>query len=115
MQKREPVAVLLLPFITCGIYSWYWLVKTKGELNRENHDEPRIPTAWIWLIPFVGTIWWQWKYGEAVEKYTRGKCSQVVAFILLFLLGMIGMAIIQDYLNKAKTARHHAKPHAETE
>lgn len=104
MKKREPIAVILLSIVTCGIYGWYWLVKTKGELNQANHDAPRIPTAFVWLIPLVGTIWWQWKYAEGVEKYTHGKCSQVIAFILLFLLSMIGAAIIQDYLNKAN---HH--------
>jgi len=100
MPKREPIAVFLLSFITFGLYAWYWLVKTKGELNAANHNQPRIPTAWMWLIPFIGTIWWEWKYSEGVEKYTKKDCSQVVAFILLFLLGFIGMAILQTFLNK---------------
>jgi hypothetical protein len=32
---------------------------------------------------------------------TRGKQQQVIAFILVFLLGLIGMAIIQSWFNKA--------------
>jgi uncharacterized membrane protein YsdA (DUF1294 family) len=104
MTKRDPIVVFLLSFVTFGIYAWYWLVKTKGELNAANKDEPRIPTAWIWLIPFVGVIWWIWKYSEGVDKKTKGKCSQVIAFVLLFLLSVIGIAIIQDFFNKS-----HAK------
>lgn len=34
MKKRSPIAVLLLPFITLGIYSIVWQVKTKLEMNR---------------------------------------------------------------------------------
>ena len=105
MIKRSPIAVLLLPMVTFGIYSWYWLIKTKGELNAANKEEPHIPTAWIWLIPFVGGIWWQWKYAEGVEKRTGGKCSQVMAFVLMFLLGVIGEAILQDFFNKSNSAK----------
>ena len=101
MPQRNPIAVFLLSFITFGLYAWYWLVKTNGELNAANTNQPRIPTAWIWLIPFVGSIWWQWKYAEGVDKHTKGSCSQVVTFILLFLLSVIGMAIVQTFLNKS--------------
>lgn len=97
MKQRNPLAVFLLPFVTFGIYSWYWLVKTKGEMNKLGEE---IPTAWIWLIPFVGTIWWLWKYSEGVDHVTNEKISGVLAFILIFLLGNIGQAIIQDTFNK---------------
>lgn len=96
MKQRNPLAVFLLPIVTFGIYSWYWLVKTKGEMNKLGQD---IPTAWIWLIPMVGGVWWMWKYSEGVENISNGKLSGVLAFILLFLLGNIGQAIIQDTFN----------------
>lgn len=32
---------------------------------------------------------------------TRGKMTQVISFILIFLLGIIGMAIIQATFNQA--------------
>ena len=97
MKQRNPIAVFLLPFITLGIYSWYWLVKTKGEMNKLGES---IPTAWIWLIPFVGVIWWLWKYSEGVERVTNEKLGGILSFVLLFLLGNIGNAIIQDTFNK---------------
>jgi hypothetical protein len=101
MKKRSPAAVLLLPFVTFGIYSWYWAVKTKGEMNKQGEQ---IPTAWIWLIPLVGSIWWYWKYSEGVEHVTKGKMEKIIAFILLMLLGMIGEAIIQDTFNNLDVA-----------
>ena len=96
MKKRNPIAVLLLPFVTFGIYSIYWMVQTKGEMNAKGAS---IPTAWLIIIPLVN-LWWMWKYSEGVEKVTGGKTSGVLCFILLFLLGMIGAAIVQDSFNK---------------
>ena len=97
MQQRSPIAVLLLPLVTFGIYSLYWLVKTKGEMVSKGAD---IPTAWLLIVP-IANIWWLWKYGEGVETVTNGKISGVLAFILLWILGTIGHAIIQDSFNKA--------------
>jgi len=59
-----------------------------------------IPTAWIWLIPFFGGIWWVWKYSEAVGHVTKDKLGGIFAFLLIFFLGSIGHAIIQDFFNK---------------
>lgn len=96
MKNRNPLAVFLLPFVTFGIYGLYWLVKTKGEMNAKGAT---IPTAWLIIVPLVN-IWWYWKYSEGVEQVTGGKLSGVLAFILLFLTGSIGAAIIQDSFNK---------------
>ncbi len=96
MKKRNPIAVALLPFITFGIYSIVWMVKTKVEMVAKGAD---IPTCWLIIIPLVN-LWWMWKYSEGVEKVTGGKTSGVLAFILLFFLGCIGAAIIQDSFNK---------------
>ena len=96
MTRRSPIAVFLLAFPTIGIYSWYWAVKTKTELNRRGGT---IPTAWIWLIPIVGAIYWYWKYSAAVGTATRGKMTPVVAFVLLMLTGSIGQAVLQSTYN----------------
>lgn len=108
VKQRSPIAVFFLSFLTLGIYAWYWLVKTKGELNAAQHENPHIPTAWIWLIPFVGTIWWAWRYSESVEKYTHKECSQVISFILMLLLNVIGYAVLQYYFNQHQGAERHS-------
>jgi hypothetical protein len=97
MNKRSVVAVILLTFVTLGIYSLIWAVKTKNEMNEAG---AQIPTAWLIIVPIVG-IWWWWKYSGGVEHVTGGKMSQVIAFILIFVLGLIGMAIVQAEFNKA--------------
>jgi hypothetical protein len=50
MKNRNVVAVVLLPFVTFGIYSIYWEVVTKNELNAQG---AQIPTAWLLIVPFV--------------------------------------------------------------
>lgn len=96
MTQRNPLAVIGLIIITFGIYGIYWAVKTKGELNERGAD---IPTAWLIIVPFVN-IWWLWKYSEGVEKVTNGKMTGIIAFILLFILDIIGVAIVQNEFNK---------------
>ena len=97
MTKRSVVAVILLTCVTFGIYSIYWFVKTKDEMNARGAN---IPTAWLMIVP-IASIWWMWKWAGGVEHVTKGKQSQAVAFILVFLLSFIGMAIVQSSLNTA--------------
>ena len=95
MQNRNPIVVILLSIVTFGIYSLVWLVKTKGEMVAKGAD---IPTAWFLIIPLVN-LYWLWKYCQGVDKVTEGKMSAPVAFILFFVLSLIGMAIIQNSFN----------------
>jgi len=103
MKKRSPFLVFLFPFITLGIYSLYWLVVTKGEMNAKGE---KIPTAWLLLasiIPVLGwfvALFWLYKYSEGVDHVTGGGTSAILAFLLLWFLGPIGMAVVQAGFNK---------------
>ena len=96
MKQRNPLAVFFLPFITLGIYSIVWLVKTKGEMNRQGAN---IPSSWLIIIPFV-SIYWMWKYSEGVAQVTNNKLSAAVTLLLVWFTGNVGEAIIQDSFNK---------------
>lgn len=53
MTERNPVVVLLLTFVTCTLYGYWWLFATSGELRRESgRDEPN---PWLDLILAVLT------------------------------------------------------------
>jgi len=95
MTNRSVVAVLFLTFITLGIYHLYWYVATKDEMNEQGAT---IPTAWLLIVP-IASIYWLWKWSEGVEHVTRGKMSAGVSFLLIFLLPLIGMAILQVTFN----------------
>ncbi len=99
MQHRDPIMVFLLSIITFGLYSLIWVVTTKNQMNTKG---AQIPTAWLLIIPLVN-IWWYWKFCEGVEIVTNKGMGTVVAFLLIYLLGAIGEAIIQNELNKVAT------------
>ena len=96
MEKRSPISVALLTLVTLGIYGIVWQVKTKGEMNKLGAD---IPTAWLLIIPIVN-IYWLWKYSEGVERVTKGQLSAILSFVVMYLVGFVGMAIVQDSFNK---------------
>ena len=97
MTKRSVATVIILSIVTLGIYALVWTVKTKGEMVKAGAD---IPTSWLLIVP-IASIYYFWKWSGGVEHVTGGKFSQVVSFLLMFMLGIIGMAIIQSELNKA--------------
>jgi len=108
MQQRSIAKVLLLTIVTFGIYGIIWLVQTKDEMNAQG---AAIPTAWLAIVPVVG-LWWTWRYCGGVEHVTGGKTSQVIAFVLLAILGVIGMAILQNAFNAADTSTSRARARA---
>jgi hypothetical protein len=95
MTKRSVVAVIVLSFVTFGLYSLYWFVKTKDEMVARGAD---VPTGWLLIVP-IANIFWQWKWSQGVEHVTRGKSGAPVTFLLIFLLPLIGMAILQSTFN----------------
>ncbi|HVA11128.1 MAG TPA: DUF4234 domain-containing protein [Candidatus Dormibacteraeota bacterium] len=106
MKKRNPLGVILFSIITFGIYAIVWNVKTKNEMNKLGAE---IPTAWLLIIPIIN-IYWMWKYSKGVEHVTAGKTSGVLAFVLLYILSVIGMAIIQDIFNGLPAAAASQSP-----
>ena len=96
MTKRSIAAVIVLSLLTFGIYGIYWFVATKAEMVDRGAS---IPTAWLLIIPLVN-IYWTWKWCEGVDHVTQGKMSAAVTFLLVFLLGVIGVAIVQATFNK---------------
>lgn len=53
--------------------------------------------AFLVIVPI--TFYWFFKFSKAVNEYTNGKMSTGVTFLLLWLLHLIGVAIVQDTFN----------------
>jgi len=96
MKKRSIAAVVILSVVTLGVYCIVWSILTKREMVALGAE---IPTAWLIIVP-VANIWWTWKYSVGVEKVTNGDNKSAVVFLLLFLLGIIGIAIVQSFFNR---------------
>jgi len=100
VKNRSPIAVLLLPIFTFGIYQVVWYVKTKNEMNSLGAT---IPTAWLLIVPIV-SIWWLWEFSGGVEKVTNNGMGRGVSFVMIFLLGGIGAAVAQNAFNKSSAS-----------
>jgi hypothetical protein len=98
MKTRNPAVVLILGLVTCLIYHIYWLVATKLEMNERG---AKIPTAWLIIIPLVN-FYWLWKWAEGVQQVAG--FSAAGAFLLTWLTGPIGGAVVQSAFNKVATA-----------
>ena len=58
VMHRNIFLVYLFSFITFGIYTIYWLVSTKEEMNTLGAT---IPTAWLIIVPIVNIVMFQVK------------------------------------------------------
>lgn len=108
MIKRSVLGVVILALFTFGIYPIIWYVSIGREMRREGAD---VPTAWLMIVP-IANIYWLWKWSCGVEYVTGKELSGAGAFLLLFLLNVIGMAIVQSALNEAVDRRQVRLPMA---
>jgi cytochrome bd-type quinol oxidase subunit 2 len=107
MKQRSVPLVIILSLVTFGIYGIIWYVMTRNEL-KEKGIETVHPL--LVLVPFVGGlifIYFLWQYSAGVEKVTNGKYSQVVAFLLLVLIGFIGIGLVQNAYNEIGTGNNN--------
>lgn len=96
MQKRSIFEILVLCFITLGIYWIIWLYKTKEEMRAQGAE---IPTIILFFVPFWN-VWWFWKYGCGVELVTKKAMGAPYAFLLTLFLGFFGTIFIQAKFNE---------------
>ena len=45
------------------------------------------------------TFYWLWKFSKGVEEYTNKELSSILVFVLMWLVGIIGAAILQNKFN----------------
>lgn len=97
-QKRELVPVVLLAILTFGIYLFYWIYKTRQELNCAGAD---VPHPILILIPFVNFYFW-YKYAQAycsVVKHSTKDTDVILYFLIGALLPVIAVIVFQDGYN----------------
>jgi len=94
--KRNPVLVVILSVITCGIYLLYWFVKTKEEIKSLGAS---IPTAWLIIVP-IGNMYLLYKYCEGFSDYVRKDRLGIVWFLTAITVFPVFPVIVQSELNK---------------
>ncbi len=100
-KRREPLIVMLLGFITFGIYNLYWLVSTSNELRRNNIDVLSPWLLFLMLIPGVNLIImliYLWKYCKGINKLTGHGAG--LLFFLYLIISPLAMSLCQIEINK---------------
>lgn len=105
-QRRSVISVLLLSFITCGIYTLFWFYYTARDIQAFLGEDgsPGLEVLFMILCaPYA--IYWYYKYSKKIaDAYGRSdlpiRDDAVLNVILgIFGLGIVSMCIIQSSLN----------------
>lgn len=108
IKQRNIVTAIILSFLTCGIYSIYWivmLVKDAVSVKDANDSAVLEIVLSIFLFP-VGLFLTEKKLAEGcAEKGIEHKDNSIVYLIIsLFGLGIVSMCLMQNDLNKIAEA-----------
>src|SRR5215218_7836218 len=119
VKLRNPLGVVGLSLITIGIYYafwWYFINREMRDLGRSrNVDLGQSPgnsvlaltLGWIVIVPAIVTLW---RTSDRIQRTqeTAGvpnAASGPIIFILLLLIGPVGVWYAQNELNKAWEAQ----------
>jgi hypothetical protein len=107
-EKRDPIMVLILGILTCGIYAIYWVFKTSSEikdaLGREDIN-PALDAVLSLLTCYIWLIYLAYKYPQFLlqlqEKagLPRNDISLVSLILAIVGLSPISFFMIQSELN----------------
>lgn len=105
--KNEPIVVLLLGIVTCGLYLIYWNIKTAQVLNavaeKEIISQPIAIFSGCCLPVNLYFYYLAGKEGlpKVYEKTGEvGKDQSTLLLILGFLVPMVAAMIVQGDINK---------------
>jgi len=105
--KNEPIVVLLLGFVTCGLYLIYWNIKAAAVINavaeKEVISQPIAIFAGCCMPVNLYFYYLAGKDGlpKVYEKTGEtGKDQSILLLILGFLFPMVAAMMVQGDLNK---------------
>ena len=104
--KVDPIVVLILGIVTCGLYLIYWNLKMAEVLNAVNNKEVISPTIAIVTGCCGLNLFYYWLVGrDALPKVYQltgqpNKDDSTMLLILGFFFPMISAMIVQSEVNK---------------
>ena len=124
VQERNSALVLVLSFVTCGVYWFYWIYKTSDELQRQTGDTSINPGIDLLLTLVTCGMWGMYvEYRNAQKIHARlvmnnpyrSDQSQTILILNLasFVVGVTGfvaMYMLQEELNQLARGGSPALP-----
>ena len=107
-EKRDPLMVLILTVLTCGIYAIYWVYKTSSEirdaLGREDIN-PALDAVLTLVTCYIWPIYLAYKYPQLLlplqERAGLPRNDISLVSLILAIVGLIPVSLfmIQSELN----------------
>jgi hypothetical protein len=107
----NPTTVLILGFVTCGLYCLYWMWLRVKEMN-EYLGKQQVNPMFVFPGCICYPVFWyaSWLYVNGLPEMQKkagleAKDEKVMQIVLLILLAPVGQYMIQQKLNEiwAKT------------
>ncbi|MGM0556342.1 MAG: DUF4234 domain-containing protein [Myxococcota bacterium] len=94
-EVRNPITVLLLTFVSCGLYGIYWFFQIVEDINGALGEERFNPFKELVLsVVTCGAwgLWLQWRLSETAVELQRSRGIQPkLEPWMLFLTGLVGL------------------------
>ena len=94
MIKRNLFLVWLLAYVTQGLYTLFWYVKTKQEMTNLGEN---IRPAWMLIIPVVNW-YWLWGYSQAASKVINHKLQPITVYKILISIPILTNILVTGVL-----------------
>ena len=105
--KNDPILVLVLGIVTCGLYLIYWNIKAAEVLNAvAEKDVISLPVAVISGFCYPVNIYFYYLAGECLEPLGARigredlKSQSVLLLVLGIFFPMVAAMILQGHFNK---------------
>ena len=107
-EQKNPVQVIILSIVTCGIYYYYWMYTISNEQKEYLADESINPTVDLLIAIFgcgVGHLLWNYRQGERIKRMYEKKGLQTedestIYLVLGLFFNIAAIYMIQDKINK---------------
>lgn len=109
IEKRDLAIQLILSFITCGIYSLYWMVTITDDVNKlldEKNDSGMVNLLLSIITCGIYLIYWNYDIGKKLkkigDKYSLEIQDNSIIYMILSILKLdiVSYTLIQSDLNK---------------
>lgn len=106
VAPRSIALSIILSFVTCGIYVFYWQYKLNNEVNDLAEDSMALGggmVVFLSIITFgIFSLYWFYKMGQKCDYIRQQNSYSSILYLVLglFGLGIISYALIQDSINK---------------
>ena len=106
IMPRNLVLAIVFSFLTCGIYSIYWMIKLNDQLTQLAGEPQATCGGMVFLFSLITCgiygIYWAYKMGERCDRIRGIQGNSSILYLVLSILGLdiVYFCLLQDMINK---------------